>query len=316
MTNEQVRIRPLLEDDLGEADRIMRLAFGTFNELPDPGQFMGDADLVRTRWKASPSSAFAMDVGGQLAGSNFATRWGAFGFFGPLSLDPIFWNRGLASALIEPVIERLETWGVTQAGLFTHAESPTHLGLYQKFGFRPRALTLLLDRPVDPGDRGSKDWVTYADLDRNQRSEALVDCRRLTDGIYPGLDVTSEIEAIQTQSLGDTLLLTDGGLQGFAACHLGPGSEAGSGTCYIKFAAATQEAGARRRFRELLKACGMFAARQGAKRIVAGVNAARCEAYEEMLSAGFHVSRTGVAMCRPNEPGFNRPGVYVIDDWR
>lgn len=32
----QIRIRPLEEGDLAEADRILRLAFGTFLGLPDP----------------------------------------------------------------------------------------------------------------------------------------------------------------------------------------------------------------------------------------------------------------------------------------
>ena len=44
-----VSVRPLREGDLSEADRIMRLAFGTFLGLPEPMTFMGDAGYVRTR---------------------------------------------------------------------------------------------------------------------------------------------------------------------------------------------------------------------------------------------------------------------------
>ena len=43
-----VSVRPLREGDLSEADRIMRLAFGTFLGLPEPMTFMGDAGYVRT----------------------------------------------------------------------------------------------------------------------------------------------------------------------------------------------------------------------------------------------------------------------------
>lgn len=42
-TQKNVIVRPLEERDLPEADRIMRLAFGTFLGLPDPSGFMGDA---------------------------------------------------------------------------------------------------------------------------------------------------------------------------------------------------------------------------------------------------------------------------------
>jgi GNAT superfamily N-acetyltransferase len=316
MTSDQVKIRPLIESELEDADRIMRIAFGTFNGLPDPTEFMGDECYVRSRWKASPASAFAAEVDGKLAGSNFATRWGSFGFFGPLTLDPMFWDRGFASTLMEPVIESLDTWGVTHAGLFTFAQSPKHVGLYQKFGFRPRSLTLVLERIVRMTDLRPEGWSTYSQLDEHQRSEALSACYHLTDVIYPGLDVTPEVKSIEMQSLGETILVADLNLLGFATCHTGPGSEAGSGICYIKFGAAVPGPSAREHFRRLLEACEVFAGSAGATRIVAGVNAARTEAYEEMLSAGFRISLTGISMHRPNEPGFSRPGVFVIDDWR
>ncbi len=316
MTSDQVKIRPLIESELEDADRIMRIAFGTFIGLPDPTKFMGDASYVRSRWKASPASAFAAEVNGRLIGSNFATRWGSFGFFGPLSLDPMFWDHSFASTLMEPVIESLDTWSVTHAGLFTFAQSPKHIGLYQKFGFRPRSLTLVLERPVRMTGLRSEGWSTYSQLDEHERSEALSAWQHLTDGIYPGLDVTPEVESIENQSLGETVLIADVNLLGFAACHVGPGSEAGSGVCYIKFGAAAPGPSAREHFRRLLEACEFFARGAGATRIVSGANAARPEAYEEMLSAGFRISLTGISIHRPNEPGFSRPGVFVIDDWR
>jgi GNAT superfamily N-acetyltransferase len=313
---EQINVRPLVRADLPEAHRIVRLAFETFLGFPESPRFTGDAAYVWSRWGASPDSAFAAEVDGVLAGSNFATRWGSFGFFGPLSLDPRFWNRGLASVLIEPVMEAFDAWGVTHTGLFTFAESPKHIGLYQKFGFRPRALTLILGRNVDPSDRSSVTWTRYSELDPHERSLALRMSRELTDGIYPGLDVTPEILSIEAQSLGNTILVTESDLEAFAACHAGAGSEAGTGVCYVKFGAAAAGGESARLFRRLLEAIADFAARAGLARIEAGVSAARGQAYEEMLRAGYRVERTGVAMHRPNEPGFSRPDAFVIDDWR
>ena len=84
----QIRIRPLEERDLAEADRILRLAFGTFLGLPDPLKMFGDSDFVYTRFRAAPDSALAAEADGQLVGSNFVTHWGSFGFFGPLSVVP------------------------------------------------------------------------------------------------------------------------------------------------------------------------------------------------------------------------------------
>src|SRR5688500_4307554 len=103
-------VRPLERDDLDEADRIMRLAFGTFLGLPDPQAFMGDAGYVRTRWRADPAAALAAEVGGELVGSNFAANWGSFGFFGPLTVRPDLWDRGVARRLLERTMDLFERW--------------------------------------------------------------------------------------------------------------------------------------------------------------------------------------------------------------
>ena len=52
------------------------------------------------------------------------------------------------------------------------------------------------------------------------------------------------------------------------------------------------------------------------KEYVAGVNTGRHEAYQHLLNSGFRTELQGVAMERPNEPGYNRAGIYLIDDWR
>jgi hypothetical protein len=66
----------------------------------------------------------------------------------------------------------------------------------------------------------------------------------------------------------------------------------------------------------LLDACEALAGTEGLSRLEVGVNMARHEAYRTMLARGFRTAIQGVAMHRPNEPGYNRPGVYLIDDWR
>ena len=44
------------------------------------------------------------------------------------------------------------------------------------------------------------------------------------------------------------------------------------------------------------------------------MNVARHDAYRMMIERGFRTLMQGVAMQRPNEPGFNRPDCFVIDD--
>jgi hypothetical protein len=54
----------------------------------------------------------------------------------------------------------------------------------------------------------------------------------------------------------------------------------------------------------------------GMTRLLAGANMARHEAYRHLVARGFRTEIQGVAMHRQNDPGYCRPGVYVIDDWR
>jgi GNAT superfamily N-acetyltransferase len=311
-----VTIRPVREQDLPVADRIMRLAFGTFLGMPDPLKFMGDADYARTRWLADPSAAFGAELGGELVGTNFATRWGSIGFFGPLTIRPDLWDRGIAQLLLAPTMELFDKWGVRHAGLFTFPTSAKHIGLYQKFGFWPRFLTALMEIPIGAKHKSTQ-WTCFSELSPEEKQSCLQACRELTSSIYDGLDVEREIRAVDEQTLGDTVLTWTGDkLAGLAVCHAGPGTEAGSGKCYVKFGAVRSEPNAPREFRRLLDASQEFAATRGAGSLDAGVNMARLAAYREMLEAGFRTTRQGVIMERNAEPGYNRPEVFLIDDRR
>jgi GNAT superfamily N-acetyltransferase len=310
-----VVVRPMRETDLPAADTIMRVAFGTFLGAPDPVRVFGDAQYVRPRFAAAPSWAFAAELDGEVVGSNFATCWGSYGFFGPLTVRPDLWDRGIASALMEPILDLFEQWQVTHAGLFTFPQSPRHVGLYRKFGFEPQHLTPVHEKRLDAAAARSR-VETYSALIEPRRRETIARCRELTGSIYPSLDLEHEIRATHTLALGDTVLLRDQAqLEGFAVCHLGAG-EAGSGTCYVKFAAVGPGSGAGERFERLLDAVEALAPSRGLKRVVAGVNAAREDARGGLLARGYRTAVEGVIMQRPDTPGYCRPDAYVIDDLR
>lgn len=314
--NLGTHVRPLQKSDLPAADHIMRLAFGTFLCLPEPTSFMGDAGYVDTRWKANPNAAFAVEANGKLIGSNFASNWGSVGFFGPLTIHPDHWDQGAAKLLMEPIMECFAKWSIKHAGLFTFAQSAKHVCLYQKFGFWPRFLTPIMFKPVKRANDHLQ-WSKFSDVSETERESTLLTCRQLTDEIYEGLDITGEILSVAEQGLGDTVLLWENGkLVGLAVCHSGPGTEAGSDTCYIKFGAVRSGTKAEQNFNSLLKACEKMAAEKDLQKIVAGVNTGRHEAYQHLLSSGFRTELQGVAMERPNQPGYNRPGIFLIDDWR
>ena len=305
----------MVESDLDEADRIKRLAFATFRGLPEPDAVLDDTEAVRTRFVAAPDCAWVAEVDGEVVGSVLAARWGSFGFFGPLTVDPRLWDRGIGSRLLEPVLAALEQWQVRQAGLYTFSSSPKHLGLYQKHGFWPGHLVAVLGKPVAPV---SSVYALFSQAPPDGEASLLDEIRELTSAVFPGLDLEREIVATRAQGIGDTILVRDGdALSGIAVCHSGPGSEAGSGACYVKFGATRSGATAGDGFDLLLSACEAFAAESGVHRLVAGVNTGRLDAYRRMLRRGFRTDLLGLSMyLRPEGERLDKTDQYVIDDLR
>ncbi|MEX0874299.1 MAG: GNAT family N-acetyltransferase [Actinomycetota bacterium] len=307
MTATDLSIGRLDPRQLDAADRICRVAFGTFVGVPEPETFFGDAEYVRTRFRARNTVALAAEADGELVGTNFVTRWGSFGFFGPLSVKVDLWDRGIASALMEATIDVFAEWGTHHNALFTWSDSAKHHGLYQKFGFYPTFLTAVMSKPV-----ATSAGTPYRLL--SQDFDDLDVCSDLAAAIYPGLDLSDEIRSVIELELGDIVVLDD--RDGFAVCHVGSGTEAGAGTCFVKFGAVRPGGGAPDAFDRLLQACGSFAAERGVQRLTAGTSMGRLGAYRSMITAGFRTDLTGVAMQRGGEFGYNRPDVFAIDDWR
>jgi GNAT superfamily N-acetyltransferase len=318
--NQTITVGPLKRSEVAEADRIVRVAFGTFLGLPNPADFMGDRSFLVSRWHSPHVAVIAAREDGRLIGSNVVTRWGSFGFFGPLTVLPEYWNRGVAQQLLAATMKTFSGWGLRRTGLFTFPQSAKHVGLYQKVGYWPCYLTALMTRTPDaslaPPAKPADPPALLSALGKSERERAIRACRKLTHEIERGLDLSDEIRTALAQRVGDVVLThTRGVLDAFAVCLHGPGSEGGEKTCYVKFGAARGGAGAGKRFDRLLDACEVFAAACTAM-VEAGVNLAREDAYRRMRARGYQVTTQGVAMQRPHAPGFNRPDAYVIDDWR
>jgi hypothetical protein len=225
-------------------------------------------------------------------------------------------------------------WHTKHAGLFTFAQSAKHVGLYQKFGFWPRFLTIIMSRPVWPveeeerqnsnGTTNSFWWTRFSEIPKHKQEQTLDRCRLLTTGVYDGLDLKHEIVAVNNQNLGDTILLygnkkniTPNKNDNNNSSSLA-GSEAGSGICYVKFGVVISDGSnsQQENFKNLLNAASLLAKDRHLSKIVAGVNTERSEAYDYMVACGFRADMQGMAMHRPSVSGYNRSDVYLIDDWR
>ena len=313
-------IRHMKEEDIQEADRIIRLAFGTFRGYEDPENYRADARYAYPRYNADPSASFVAEHDGKIIGSNFGLHWGSVGIFGPLTIHPEYWDKGIGSKLMESVVRCFEQWGVTHSGAMTFANSPKHINLYRKFGYHPRFLIPVMSKKIEPESIHSNSkysWLRYSEFKENQE-KYLEMCRQVTDTIYPGLDLELEIKAVDKMNLGDTIILFDDSKEiiGFAICHCGINTEAGDDKCYVKFGAVKTNSDSQRNFTNLLNACEEFTISKGLSVLVAGVSVGRYNAYQSMISQNFSIDFLGVSLHQPNNDSYNIENRYVMDDWR
>ncbi len=312
----EITVRPIELRDVDAANRICNIAFGTFLNAPDPERVFGEVNYFRSRVETPNAAGFVAERDGELVASNLLVRWGSVGYFGPLSVRPDLWDAGVGKLLLAPTMDTFTKWGVTLRGLYTFAQSAKHVGLYGKHGYHPRFLTAVMGGRAQP-EAAPGQWVAWSEVPVSKRAGAIAGVRKLLDTLWPGLDVTDEFGVVEERKLGDTVLLGSADApEGVAVCHTGPGTEAGSNVCYVKFGAVARGPGAAARFDRLLSAIEALAARRGVQFVSLGVNTEREQAYKALLARGYKTRMQGVIMHAPNVPGYNAPDAFVLDDWR
>lgn len=314
-----VTVDPMTPGDLDQADDIFRTAFATFLGIPKE-TLWGDSDAFRTRWRAPNTRVIAARFGGQLVGSNVLTRWGSVGWFGPLTISPEHWNHGIAKALMTETERIFDEWRVTHRALFTFPQSAKHVGLYQRFGYWPQRLTPILGRRADSGSSAptlGRNVRRFSELAPREQTELCREVRELGDALYPGLDLSGEIESIRDQRLGDTLLLRDDSrLAGFAVCHIGKGSESRTGETYVKFAANSPGSDREERRKELIQSIETLAVQCRAPEIGFGCNTSHRDTHRFLTARGYRSEFIGVLMTKPEQPALERPDFDVLNDMR
>jgi GNAT superfamily N-acetyltransferase len=312
---ETPSVVPLNKGDLSQASELVRLAFATYIGAVEPGEFWNDRDYVHNRWNAPHSSWFKALIDDRMVGVLCVSRWGSSAIVGPVAVHPDYWDRGIARGLMTTAVEQLDDWAVTHAGLMTFPDSPKHVGLYQRFGFWPAALIAILQRPVKLWHQ-VQSVVHYRQPGSDSKGQKAA-CIAITDSILSGLDVSGEMDAVQQQNLGTTLILLDETAQpqAFAICHFGPHSEAGAGVFYVKFAAVAPGPQAPNLFERLIAACDAAAQQAGQTTLTVGVNTARQGAYQWLVNEGFRTEILGISMHRGGA-GYDHKNAWVLDDWR
>lgn len=321
----QIKIRRVRKGDLSKVRDVIEQAFGDFFERQlgsRPRQVFGGAQYVHHRWLMEPWGCFVAEEGdGKLVGATVSVIWGTVGLIGPVAVLTPYQNQGIGHQLLKATQAFLEENKVTLQGLATYPNNSRCLCFYQAHGFRPKGLIALTYRPLDRREVApSKSIGTirrFSELEEVKKKGMMQKFRRLTNVLYRGLDVGKEVEIVDGLALGDTLILEKGrDLLGFAVYHTPGVSEAPQGSLYIKFLALNPRRKRPEAFHQLLAALEETAHGAGLQRVIAPVYTYYWAAYRALLDRGYRLDATMLRMKCGKLEDYERPGEFVLDDWR
>ncbi len=159
-----------------------------------------------------------LDEDDDIVAFNIAHHSGVEGWMGPLAVRPDRQGLGLGKAVVETAIDWLRDQGVRTLGLETMPRTVENIGFYSRLGFTPGHLTVTLTGEI--GSRGGRAHYTrLSALSEAERSAVLERCRERLQRSVPGYDYTREHEITTELGIGDTVVIGDQTVQGFALWH-------------------------------------------------------------------------------------------------
>ena len=325
----KVLIRRVKKGDLSRVRDVIEQTFSDFLERQlgtRPRQAFGGAQYVHHRWLMEPWGCFVAEEDSQkLVGAALAVTWGSVGLVGPVAVLTNYQNQTIGQQLLRAVEDFFDENKATLHGTVTYPNSPKHLYLYHKFGYRPKSLTAVMSRalersPRSPAPRGARGGLAvrrFSTLEETKKKAALARIHRLTNAICRGMDLSKEIEIVDGLALGDTMLLERGrDIVGFAVYHTPGVSEAPAGALYVKFLAIDPRQRRVEHLEQFVGALEDLAAEIGVQRVILPVYLRYWLAYSTLVKCGYQIDFTMVRMQRGKLEDYEDPAHLVLDDWR
>jgi GNAT superfamily N-acetyltransferase len=291
-----IEVRPMQEADLDAVLEITNEAFRGLVERNTGRRTEGPlfaSTLGRYRLEVDPHGCHVATRGDELVGANFSVLRGTLGWFGPLAVRPDAQGHGIAQRLVAACLRAAEQRGVRLMGLETLANSPQHVHLYLKLGFRPSWTGISFRAEV-------RDGQMPREVDVNGVVPKL-------DYLYPGYDATHDARATRAAKVGATLTYGDG----FAICHYINTLWTDTSIAYVPLVVAPD----RKTFDTLLRAVEAVAREHGKAHVVTQVPGSSWATQEALLELGYESGGAALRMKRGENLDYDAASFYYCDDW-
>ena len=284
------------ERDLGAVLDVANAAFGQLIESMSGRKPRGPLfPLLMGSYRLTLDAAgcHVAVAGREIVGANFSVVRGTLGWFGPLAVRPDAQGGGIAQRLVAECLRSAEGRGVRLMGLETLANSPQHIHLYQKLGFRP-----------------SWTGISYRREVREVRMPSGVQVDGPVpslDYLYPGYDARNDATATRASNAGVTLTAGDG----FAVCHVESTLWADPSLVYLPLIVAPDRA----TFDVLVAGVEAVAWRHGKTTLATQVPGSAWATQEALLESGYRPGGAALRMKRGEGADYDAGPLYYCDDW-
>jgi GNAT superfamily N-acetyltransferase len=259
---------------------------------------------------AGDGSMVWRDADGQMVAFNMVHRSGTEGWMGPLAVRPDRQGEGLGSTMVRTGIEWLQRQGATTIGLETMPRTVDNIGFYSRIGLVPSHLTVTLVHEVARRPAGLPELLSAAGDSWNR---CLEECRRVADGVLPGVDFTRELVLTRNLGIGDTTLVREGQtLTGFALWHSTPlaAGRPKDELRVLKLVATGPVA-----FDRLLQALQLTATHERVNRIAIRCQTEFSQVYLRLISLGYRVHWTDLRMLLHGYPQRIPAAGILMSNW-
>jgi ribosomal-protein-alanine N-acetyltransferase len=129
-TDKDLKVRDMKAEDLPEVYEIDRQAFDLI--------WRNSLSQLQAAYQEA-NSATVIDRDGKPAAYQISTINPLGGHLARLAVNPIYQKLGLATRLVEDLLENMEKRGIVEITVNTQSDNQASLDLYQKFGFQRQA---------------------------------------------------------------------------------------------------------------------------------------------------------------------------------
>lgn len=274
--------------------------------------------IIEAYMEKEPGGCLVAEKEGSVIGAAYSHVWGTVGWIGPFEVLPEYQNMGVGGSLLDTCERFLKNRGTNVIGLETMSHVSKNLHFYLSHDYAPRALTVITDKtlistpPAEGDEECMAEGIRQIGLEEHEEASAAL--KRIGDLIYPGLDMSPELDILFEKRLGNVFVWEEGGvMEGMALLHTYQKTD-DSNYSSMKLLAVTPHSGIGEcGFLALLRNCESLSRLLGKERMYVRYPVNSSSLYNLMAKNSYSIRGANIRFLKGAD--YLERGVYNLTSW-